>query len=198
MALGDSRAVARRHLREQSLAHLPCATAEGDADLQGEVEAVGVAVAVGGTPGVDAPQEVFGCGAGEDTRDGIEDQAGGEGGGQGVPRVVATGGLRQRERRDGGPAGVGPRGDGDVAETRDGVGNHLHDHGHPVLVGRGGVAVGVRDGPGQGDRRGGDERDTGEGMDVEASEGGEGQTGREGGGQGVAQGPVAAGGGGEG
>ena len=143
MALGDIQAVAHRQSRENRLAYLTGTAADAAGaprhDLHDELEAGGVAAAVGGRPGVDAPQRTDGGSAGEDVRVGVEGQPGGEVGGQGV-RAVAADGSRQGQLGDGDGSGIDLRGDAGHAETQ------WHDLQDELEAGGVAAAVGGRPG----------------------------------------------------
>ena len=172
-------------------AHLRGAEADvGRIDRDGERKTVLVAVAFSGRPGIGARRRHGGRrGAGDGACFQCEAQPGGQ---VAVERVgrgsVAADGLRQRQRRDGGVQHIALWRDGHVKLRRD-VGRHRHGKGLDRGIAGRRVGVGIRDGPGQGHGR-----DPGRGAGQDAPVRVDGQVVGNGidGGQGVAQGAVAA------
>ena len=145
-----------RYRRHDGLAHLPGAGADGGAlHRQQHRQAGGIAVLIGGDPGVPLCLRTTTRQTGYRAPDRVETQPDGQGRQQRIARdSVAASGGRQHHR--------GTRGTGQIeqghnrrdAKRRDGVGHHGHRHGQAGGIGDGSVGVGVRNRPGQEDGRG--------------------------------------------
>ena len=138
---GDRRAGVQAGCHPDGVAHHGGAVADADSHLEGEPEAGGVGVKIGGGQGEHTRQEGKRRRAGQGAGVHVKTQTGGQGTAEGVDQgTVAAVGSRQAQDRNGDAGGVGARRRRRGVERRHGVGVVV-GHGDGKVVGRGEAAV---------------------------------------------------------